>query len=137
MEVKTVPYKTHENLIFKLMKLIANFWLPIFAPKSGKMQHENHFLIRKNQQNLFNFIKSWVPLGTHTFMWDKGNTWVSSNSQTYMWLFSYVFLHSLHSTPTWHSHPIVTIEGYVWHKCGPDDDEVLHFTSFQALIENF
>ena len=44
---------------------------------------------------------------------------------------------SLHSAPEWHSFPIVTIEGYVWHKCGPDDDEVLHSTSFQAVIENF
>ena len=26
-------------------------------------------------------------------------------------------------------------EGYVWRKCGPDDDEVLHSTLFQAVIE--
>ena len=26
------------------MKLVAKLWLPIFAPKSGKMQHTYHFL---------------------------------------------------------------------------------------------
>ena len=29
------------------------------------------------------------------------------------------------------------IEGYVWRECGPDDDEVLHSTYFQAVIEIF
>ena len=26
------------------MKLVAQLWLPIFAQKSGKMQHKYHFL---------------------------------------------------------------------------------------------
>ena len=68
-------------------------------------------------------------------MWHKDNAWASGNSQTYMWLFSHAFSHCLHSAPKWHSYPIVTIEGYVWHKCGPDDDEVLYSTSFQAVIK--
>ena len=59
----------------------------------------------------------------------KGNAWVSGNSRTYTWLFSHAFLH------TRGLYPIVTIEVYVWHECGPDDDEVLHSTSFQAAIE--
>ena len=70
----------------------------------------------------------------------KGNAWVSGNSRTYTWLFSHAFYIVQVYIPhpglsKRHSYPIVTIEGYVWRECGPDDDEVLHSTSFWAVIK--
>ena len=46
----------------------------------------------------------------------------------------HMLFYIVYTQPKQHSYPIVTIEGYVWCKCGPDD-EVLYSTSFQALIE--
>ena len=71
-----------------------------------------------------------VPKAIRSFMRHKGNVWVSSNSQTYTWLF-----HTLFYIVKRHSYPIVTTESYVWRECGPDYDEVLHSTLFQAMTK--
>ena len=62
-----VQYHTkHMKIIYffycKLMKLVAKLWLPIIAPKSGKLQHKYNFLmqIKSLLVKFLSFL--WAPI---------------------------------------------------------------------------
>ena len=74
------------------MKLVAKLWLPIFTPKSGKMQHKYYFLMQIKNLLVKFLLFLWAPI----IKWDDSpEIWLFMHQIYFLNLFNELFYHIL------------------------------------------